>query len=581
MNKLFISVILIFITSQNIYTQYLPEPKLKQNFPIELEKSNYGFLPSAQFYDLDNDGYLEIILSSGNYIHIIRRNGENFPGWPKYLPYSNVTGPAIGDIDGDGYKEIIAVSSTRNPGFGGVYVWRTNGDDMPGFPVTFQDPESGSPVGPTIYDINKDGKLEIFFRRWYKVYGLDWRGKVLPGWPQTIPNGYFGMSVPKISDVDFDSIPEIFVSATYTEWVDTTSYFMIVCYQPDGTIKAGWPFIRKDQFLFSVPLGAISQFQGNDYKVIAFGTSIYRKIYNCYFYLLNPLGEVIKGWPKELEDPLFGHNSAIFLNYKNQSAKGRSDVVIAGGLFGYLYAWEEDGTSLPMFPFELPGINGPFAPGVPSVPIPYHDLENKEFVLFTNADITKNDTGYVFASRSNATQMAWSPLKVNGLAASTPAFADLENDGTVEMVMATKTADQINLYVWEFTDIPYDKQRFPWPVGNANRWNTGEFGFEPTDTVIVSVRNENGLPSKIKLYQNYPNPFNASTKIKYDIDRNTKVRLSVYNILGQEVVVLVDSEQRAGSYEAVWDARKYPSGVYYVKMESNNYKSVQKLIMIK
>lgn len=574
--KIFISIIFTFIISKNIYTQYLPEPKLKQNFPVELESGSGAQLPSAQFYDLDNDGYLEIIFSNGYYVHIIRSNGENFPGWPQYIESSAFNELSIGDIDGDGNKEIIVASCTRD---GSIYALRSNGDYMPGFPVTFLYPESRCARGPTLYDINKDGKLEIFFTTDYKVYGLDWRGKILPGWPTTIPNGFWGTSSPRIADMDFDSIPEIFVSALYTDWVDTTRYFMIVCYQPDGTIKAGWPFVRKNQYMFVLPLGAIGQFPDDDFKVLAFGTSRYIGVYNYYFYLLYPSGEVVEGWPKELEGPIMVRESATFINYKNQNF---SDIVITGDLWGYLYAWEKDGTSLPKFPYELPRITWVFPSDIMSVPIPYHDLENGEFVLFTYQSQTKNDTGYVNASRSNGTQMWWSPFKVNGRASSTPAFADLENDGTVEMVMATKTAGQTYyLYVWEFTDIPYDKQRFPWPVGNANRWNTGEFGFEPTDTVVVSVRNENGLPTKTKLHQNYPNPFNASTKIKYDIDRNTKVKLSVYNILGQEVVVLVDAEQRAGTYEAVWDARKYPSGVYYVKMESDNYKSIQKLIMIK
>lgn len=558
-------------------SQELTEPVIKTGFPIELPGGIYSGLTSAQFYDFDNDGKLEIVFVTNVSVYIIRNDGNNFPGWPKHTPsLTFLSEPAIGDLDGDGEKEIIVTSFGEYGGF--LYAWHCDGTSVQGFPVIFPYWAKGWMLGPTLFDINGDNKLEIFIKIAEKVFGYQNNGNLLPGWPQQVMYGRCSSS-PRIADIDLDGIPEIIISSTKIESSDTL--FSINVFQPDGTIKVGWPFNKKNEYLSANQLGVIGNFTNKEYKAIAFATSRYPPIEDLYCYVLNPGGDIEPGWPQKM---VRGLNFNGGLSMIDLSGEYDINVLIAGDKWGYIFTWNNFGNLLPKFPYKLPPpIGGLFYPGITSVPIPYFDIENKKFVVFTSSDIAKNDTGYLYASPSDSAQMPWSPIKTIGYTSSTPAFADLENDGSVELVILTKTPFSYRqlLYVWEFPGIPFDKQRFPWPVGSGNRWNTCEFGFEPSDTVIVSVKNEEGLPTKTQLYQNYPNPFNASTRIKYDIDRNIKVKLSVHNILGQEVAVLVDAVQRAGTYEAVWDARKYPSGVYYAKMESDNYKSVQKLIMIK
>jgi hypothetical protein len=59
------------------------------------------------------------------------------------------------------------------------------------------------------------------------------------------------------------------------------------------------------------------------------------------------------------------------------------------------------------------------------------------------------------------------------------------------------------------------------------------------------------------------------------------VKLSVYNLLGEEVTTLINNEQKAGRYEVVFDASKLSSGVYMYRLESNNFLSIKKMILIK
>ncbi|MEN3038881.1 MAG: T9SS type A sorting domain-containing protein, partial [Candidatus Kryptonium sp.] len=90
-----------------------------------------------------------------------------------------------------------------------------------------------------------------------------------------------------------------------------------------------------------------------------------------------------------------------------------------------------------------------------------------------------------------------------------------------------------------------------------------------------------GVPTDYALHQNYPNPFNPTTTITYDIPIRTKVKLVVYNILGQEVAVLVDGEQEAGRYSVKFDAMSLPSGVYFYRLEAGKFVEVKKMMLVK
>ena len=76
------------------------------------------------------------------------------------------------------------------------------------------------------------------------------------------------------------------------------------------------------------------------------------------------------------------------------------------------------------------------------------------------------------------------------------------------------------------------------------------------------------LPSGIELGANYPNPFNPTTTIELDLDRAQPVRLAIYDMLGQEISVLVDEQKAAGTYRVPFDASKLPSGLYLYRLET-------------
>ena len=102
-------------------------------------------------------------------------------------------------------------------------------------------------------------------------------------------------------------------------------------------------------------------------------------------------------------------------------------------------------------------------------------------------------------------------------------------------------------------------------------------------TGLVSVGDElvSSLPKQFSLKQNYPNPFNPITTIEYELAKAGELQLIVYNILGQEIARLVDGMKSSGKHIVIWDASRFSSGIYFYRMESENFSETRKLILLK
>jgi len=106
-----------------------------------------------------------------------------------------------------------------------------------------------------------------------------------------------------------------------------------------------------------------------------------------------------------------------------------------------------------------------------------------------------------------------------------------------------------------------------------------------TDVKDIPTTTAN-LPKKFELGQNYPNPFNASTVIKFDLPQSSKVKLDIYNILGQKVKSLVDEKLSAGYKKVVWDGtnqngNSVASGIYFYRLQTDKFIEARKMVMLK
>ena len=90
-----------------------------------------------------------------------------------------------------------------------------------------------------------------------------------------------------------------------------------------------------------------------------------------------------------------------------------------------------------------------------------------------------------------------------------------------------------------------------------------------------------GIPSTVVLYQNHPNPFNPRTVVRYQLSVASGVRLVVYDILGREVAVLVNEKKAPGSYEVMFDADRFASGVYFYRLTIGSFAQTRKMILVR
>ncbi|MDH3936021.1 MAG: S8 family peptidase [candidate division Zixibacteria bacterium] len=155
-----------------------------------------------------------------------------------------------------------------------------------------------------------------------------------------------------------------------------------------------------------------------------------------------------------------------------------------------------------------------------------------------------------------------------------PLVDDLDGDGLVELIIVS---DGLEILVWDF-DAAYD-----------DGLNTGRFlvdnrnsGILPPSLLPTGVDDEpTRLPVRATLSQNYPNPFNPVTNIEFSLPRSTHVDLRVFNILGQEVRVLLDRQMQVGEYSVPFDATGLSTGVYLYRMKTSDKTMTRKMVLVK
>jgi hypothetical protein len=116
---------------------------------------------------------------------------------------------------------------------------------------------------------------------------------------------------------------------------------------------------------------------------------------------------------------------------------------------------------------------------------------------------------------------------------------------------------------------------------NGDGWYLDDIAIRWWPQVPVGVINENMLPAVCALAQNYPNPFNPKTTIRYELPRGSQVRLSVFDILGREVSVLVDEKRDAGVYEVRFDGSALASGVYLYRLKAGDFVQTRRFILVR
>lgn len=100
--------------------------------------------------------------------------------------------------------------------------------------------------------------------------------------------------------------------------------------------------------------------------------------------------------------------------------------------------------------------------------------------------------------------------------------------------------------------------------------------------IAVGVNNiSSEVPDKFQLHQNYPNPFNPVTNIKFDIAKESQVKIVIYDALGKEVETIINESMKPGFYSYTFDAKNLASGVYFYRITTNDFSDIKKMLILK
>ena len=122
-------------------------------------------------------------------------------------------------------------------------------------------------------------------------------------------------------------------------------------------------------------------------------------------------------------------------------------------------------------------------------------------------------------------------------------------------------------------------------IDSLNGWAVGEGGtiLQTTNGGVSYIEEEkfDEVPIEFLLSQNYPNPFNPSTRIKYSVPQVSQVQIKVFDVLGNEIEILVNEEKPTGTYELNWYAENLPSGVYFYQLKAGDFIQTRKMVLMK
>ena len=104
------------------------------------------------------------------------------------------------------------------------------------------------------------------------------------------------------------------------------------------------------------------------------------------------------------------------------------------------------------------------------------------------------------------------------------------------------------------------------------------------ESMLLNILSQ--IPSEFALGQNYPNPFNPMTRLDYLLPRRSDVSIRVYNMLGQEIITLLEQEQSYGKYSVLWNGldksgKQVASGVYFTELRAGSIRKTRKMLLLK
>ncbi len=518
---------------------------------------------SEPYYDIDFD--IAVSLSLNQY------------GFP-VEGVSIKSSPLIADLDNNSYGEIYFGSEDDN-----LYSYMIAGIPVSGFPFEAGDKIQSSPAAG---DVDGDGNNEIVFGSYDgKLYILSTNGTQELAYSQS----GFIIGAPALGDLDGDSDLEI----VFTTQSGTSGKLYAIHHT--GENVDGFPVNLDEKMVVGAAIGDL---EGDGFLDIVVTT------YENNIYAINSDGSIKSGFPFVASHRFRSPATLVDLD-------GDNDLeIVAGNDNGNLYILHHDGTVMTTY-----DVGDDIRGGISVADI--NDDGSNE-LLFVGYD----DKIHVWNPMTESELDGW-PFDMGTNALSCPVTADLDNDGDLEIVTATKSG---TIYIFHhdgsiFNNFPYtvagniettpaigkldadddyeivfgttsglevidiksaSGPRSSWKLHRGNMARTGLY-----DGTLTSIESKDHvLPDKFIVSQNYPNPFNPSTTIDIHLPESNNLIVSIYDITGRLINTLVNDKLEAGLYSVEWNGkdqagRLVPTGVYIMKVFSGHNVSTQKLAFMK
>jgi hypothetical protein len=555
----------------------MPIPPIEeQTYLISIELNNYFYQHNFTVIDPvfigmdENNNLIELEVEYGL--------AEYQDGWPFYTEQQVASSPAVIDIDGDGEKEVIFADYS-----GWVHIIDRYGEAECHY-------NTGNQVwgAPAIADIDGDGELEIVINSKSKkmiVLNSECDEEMVYDADQYL------MGTPALGNIDDDSDLEIIFGGY-------SSPGKIFAVNPDGSDVEGFPFELGEKVQAGV---AIADVNGNGKVDIVCGTD------DGNLYLIYDNAEIADGFPfvtgddirtaptiyanDDMNEPWFApliltgskDNNFYIINIDgslNSVIETAGDISVSNSMinlydeFGMITFFGSESGLVYDSDMNSLELSNSIDIGEALISSPIHARLGYHigciFATQNNIYVDK-EYAYYHGLRPEMLQ-----FESDNLYASSMCINDIDNDGDYEIIIGTThgvdVIDVKNDYNQSYTHV---ENEF-WNMYRGNYERTGFFH----SNAVASINDDN-IPDRFAINKIYPNPFNPTTVINYQLKSNCKVSLDIYNINGQLVEQLVNTNQNLGHHEMVWDASNFSTGVYFVKLRAGGFSETQKLMLVK
>jgi len=591
-------------------------------FPVTMAG---GGTMNACLSDIDDDGDMEIFVNVRNHpegwVYAFQGDGTVIDGWPAALDYVPGASISVGDIDSDGIKEVVALS------YYSLYVFDLSGN------VMFSYSETGTTVSysqPLLYDMDSDGDLEILYGACTdaggKVFAFHHDGSMVDGWPKITSSWIFATVT--LGDIDGDGELDVVVGDQVSS-------------QEAANYIYAWDMAGNE--LLNFPAGptfaiyaqaAIADIDGDGEVEIMIDDNRYGIGYECY----NHDGSHDDEWPLACGTIWSSTTMMITPVIGDFNGDGFLDITgAATDIMGWVveaYAWTTDSSWNQDLAYSI--IDGhnvqhdglypvmeEFFPEPPqnvtaeifninSIVISWDPPENElpsEYNIYLEEEMLGVTTENTFSADGlgegiynlqvsasypgeyESELVAAEPVEIFLIPPYTLTYEVIPAPEVIlnwefpvtrglEAFIIYRDGEEIDQTVdLTYTDLTVENETsYEYYV---TAWYTGDHESIASNTVNVYVTGsgDDAIPDfETRLKGNHPNPFNPNTTILFSIKATETGKLRIFDLIGK---LILEKQFNSGSHEFIWNGNEQSSGIYFYSLETESYKKINKMILLK